>query len=113
MSHDALRSRMTHCVQCRHNYFATGARTRGRRGVASSARAKCSCKSRFENDEAEEDDDFIDDGSVDESDSVAADMVRQSAKAVRNRRSFAEDLNMCTMCRQMRVVLRRLLGLDE
>jgi hypothetical protein len=104
---------MIHCDQCSHHYFATGARIRGRKGVASSARAKSLRKSRFENDEAEEDDDFIDDGSVDESDSVAADMVRQSAKAVRNRRSFADDLNMCTMCRQMRVVLRRLLGLDD
>ena len=81
--------------------------------MASSARSKNRRKSRFENDEAEEDDDFIDDGSVDESNSDAADMVRQSAKAVRNRRSFTEDLNMCTMCRQMRVVLRRLLGIDE
>ena len=104
---------MLHYAQCRYHNFFAGTRTRGCRGAASSARAKRYCKSRFNDDEAEEDDDFIDDGSVDESNSDAAEMVRQSAKAVRNRRSFAEDLNMCTMCRQMRVVLRRLLGLDE
>ena len=104
---------MLHCAQCRHHNFFAGTRTRCCRGAASSARAKRNCKTRFNDDEADEDDDFIDDGSVDESNSDAAEMVRQSAKAVRNRRSFAEDLNMCTMCRQMRVVLRRLLGLDE
>ena len=70
------------------------------------------CKSRFLDDEAEDDSDFIDDASIDESDSDAARLVKQAATSLRNRRSFAEHHQMCALCKDMRVVFLRLLGLD-
>lgn len=69
--------------------------------------------SKFLDDEAEYDSDFIDDNSIDESDSNAINMVvKDAAKAMRNRRSFTDEVSLCAICKQLRLALFRLLGLS-
>ena len=64
-------------------------------------------------DEAEESDlEFIDDDDADESDSDAVDMYKATAKSMRNTRTWAEAQNQCRLCRDLRVVLRHLLGME-
>ena len=63
-------------------------------------------------DEAEEsDNDFIDDGDADESDSDAAAMVRAESRALRSRTNWKENQQSCLLCKDMRAVLRHLLGM--
>ena len=71
-------------------------------------------KHQFE-DEAEEDMNFIDDGSeegADESDDDAAAEVRDACAALRNRGSWKTTQASCPMCADLRAVLGHLLGLQ-
>ncbi len=70
-------------------------------------------KSKFLDDEASYESSFIDDGSVDESDPDAIDLaVKDSARAMRNRRSYSDIDNMCVTCKHLRNVFLRVLGLS-
>ncbi len=67
-------------------------------------------KHELEDEAAESDNNFIDDD-PDESDSDAAAMVQQEARALRNRTNWKENHTACWLCKDMRAVLRHLLGL--
>jgi hypothetical protein len=71
----------------------------------------------FIDDEAECDSSFVDDGSCDESNSDAREMwkseVQEAAAAMRNRRAFADDANMCPLCKQIRAIFIHILGLRK
>ena len=72
-------------------------------------------KHEFE-DEAEEsaDRDFIDDSEIDESDSDAIIMAKETYAALSNRRKWKDSLQKpsCPLCADLRVVLGHMLGLD-
>jgi hypothetical protein len=72
-------------------------------------------KHEFEEEAEESDDrDFIDDAQVDESDSDAVIMAKETFAALSNRRKWKDSLQKpsCPLCADMRVVLGHLLGLD-
>ena len=65
--------------------------------------------------EAEEDNDFIDDGSDEDAvvnDDDAADEVRVACAALRNRGSWQRTAVSCPLCADLRAVLGHLLGLN-
>jgi hypothetical protein len=67
-------------------------------------------KHELEDEAAESDINFIDDD-PDESDSDAAAMVRRESRALRSRTNWKEHQMSCMLCKDMRAVLRHLLGL--
>ena len=72
-------------------------------------------KHEFE-DEAEEsaDKDFIDDSDIDESDSDAIIMAKETYAALSNRRKWKDLLQKpsCPLCADLRIMLGHMLGLD-
>lgn len=62
-------------------------------------------------------DNFIDDEEPDESDSDAQQMVYEIAKSLRNRKSWKNhndpEKSECALCKDMRVVLGHLLGIEQ
>ena len=81
------------------------------------SKRKPKIKSKCFEEEAECDSDFVDDGSCDESNSDAREMwkseVHEAAAAMRNRRAFADEVNMCPLCKQIRAIFIHILGLSK
>jgi hypothetical protein len=70
-------------------------------------------KALYEDEAEESDNDFINDGEVDESDSVAAEMATETIHSLRNRQTWNNMQELqCRLCNDMRVVLRHLLGME-
>lgn len=82
----------------------------------SRSKRQAKTKSKYIEEEVECDSDFVDDGSCDESNSDAREMwrseVQNAAAAMRNRRAFADDANMCPLCKQIRAIFIHILGLS-